>query len=160
MAVASTCWWGPGCSPVCPQISSPGTPIPLPPGILAAPAPGAPRSPPALALLQSHSFTKRCWQKPRDQLETAFIPGGRRGTKAPHHLRPSRKHCRGFREEAKNTLLALIVGGHPPRDPTSHQGWLQHRNDRGRSRGADALPGPGGMPWPSGGTGSRRQNFQ
>lgn len=152
MAAASTCWRGPGCSMVRPQISSPETPVPLLSGVPAAPAPGAPRSPPALALLQSHSFAKRSWQKPRDQLETALIPGRRRGTKAPHHLRPSRKYCWGFRGEAKNTPLALIAGEHtraPPQDTTSHQGQLQHRNSTvAGTVGLTLCLAPGGCPGP------------
>lgn len=51
-----------------------------------------PLSLPALAFLQSHSLAKRSWQKPQDQLETAFIPGTRR-MEAPHHLCSSQKSC-------------------------------------------------------------------
>lgn len=132
---------------VCSQISRPGTPISLPPGIPAALAPGAPHSLPVLALLQSHSLAKRSWQRPQDQMETAFIPGARRGTKAPHHLRPSHKSCRGFWGEAKNTPLALIKeetpqGHHIPSGLAPAQ-----ELDSGWKRRADSLgtcPGPWG----------------
>lgn len=75
--------------------------MPLPPGIPAVLALGALHSLPTLALLQSHSLAKRSWHKPQDQLETAFIPGGRRRMKAHTTSTLPKKPVHDFGERLK-----------------------------------------------------------
>ena len=125
--------------------SQPRDTHPAAPGGPGRPSPRAPRQPwlPIKAVPSPRGVGKShgaSWKAP-------LFRGGRRGTEAPRHLRPSRKRCRGFRGRQNIIPPDLRAGGPiPPQGQgTAAPAW---ELDSSWSRVADALPCPGGCPGP------------